>query len=96
MEIICINNTFSQEILEIYKEFNVTIPELNEIYSIRRIRNERGTIGFLLNELVNPDVPIISPISGNVTWIEPSWKHSRFTTLTGQKIEIEETNYEVV
>ena len=96
MEIICINNKFPKETLEIYKEFNVKIPELNKIYSIRKIRNERGTIGFLLNELINPDVPIISPINGKVSWIEPSWKHSRFTTLTGQKIEIEELKEELV
>ena len=87
-DIICVNDTYLPEVLAFYNKHGVTIPKKDKIYTIRQVRNERGTIGFLLNEIINPEVPIKSMIGG-ARMIEPSFKHSRFTTLLGDKIELE-------
>lgn len=94
-DIICINDTFPIDYIEFYKKHGVVTPKKNKIYTIRQIREERGTTSFLLNELVNPQVPVSSPLSG-IKWVEPAWKYSRFSTLTGDKIELENFKEELV
>lgn len=72
MEVICIDGTFKKEELEFYAIYGVITPKKDVIYSIRKIRNDRGTKGLLLNEIINPEVPI-KTMMGGVIYIEPSW-----------------------
>lgn len=95
MEVICINDKFDNGQLEFYKQFGVVTPKKDVIYSIRQIRNDRGTVGFLLNELLNPEVPI-KTMMGGVIMLEPSFKYTRFSTLTGDKIELENFKEELI
>lgn len=89
MDVICINSKFSQDQLDFYATFGIVTPKENNVYSIRKIRYDRGKHGLLLNEINNPEVPIKSLIKG-VIFIEPSWDSNRFTTLLGEKISLEE------
>lgn len=95
MEVICINDQFDNGQLEFYKKFGVVVPKKDNMYSIRQIRNDRGTVGFLLNELLNPEVPIKS-MMGGIIMLEPSFKYTRFSTLTGDLIELENFKEELV
>lgn len=95
MEVICINGTFKKEELEFYATHGVVIPKKDVIYSIRKIRNDRGTKGLLLNEIINPEVPI-KTMMGGLLYIEPSWHVRRFSTLLGDKIEVEEQIEETI
>jgi hypothetical protein len=91
MEILCINDQFTQEQIEFYQKFNVTIPKEGKLYSIRKIifHPSRGT-GLLLNEIINPLVPIKSSIGMGAGMIEPDWNSNRFSTLQGEIITREE------
>lgn len=86
-EIICVDGNFTPEALKFYNEFGVITPEQDKIYNIRAvIINSNGKTGLLLEELVNPKVPFISPILGQVM-NEPNWDINRFRTLSGEIIK---------
>lgn len=90
MDIICIDNTFKPEILQFYKDHNVTIPEKGVMYSVRElIQHSMADIGFKLNEIYNPEVPINHPILG-IILVEPTWHIRRFTNLHGNTITKEQ------
>lgn len=85
MEIICINDNFPNDYLEFYKKFGVEIPKKNNIYTIRdKITHITGDIGLLLNEIINPLVPINT--SFGVMNREVTWNINRFTTLMGLEL----------
>ena len=86
-EIICVDGNFTPEALKFYNEFGVVPPEQDKIYNIRAvILNSNGKKGLLLEELVNPHVPFISPALGQVM-NEPNWDINRFRTLNGEIVK---------
>lgn len=86
MDIICIDDKFEPNVLEFYKIHKVSIPVENSFYNIRgTIRHTTGEIGVLLDEIKNPKVPVVHPILG-ITYMEPSWRSSRFAHLDGSPI----------
>lgn len=90
MEIICVDGKFQAEILQFYIEHGVITPQAKSPYNIREVvKHTNGEIGFRLEEIVNPEVPIKHPILG-ITNMEPSWAQRRFTTLDGRPLNREE------
>jgi len=90
MDILCINDKFSTDVLEFYKVHKVVTPKKDSFYVIRNtIRHTTGEIGILLEEIINPKVPVKHPILG-VTQMEPSWNSNRFVHLDGTPILEEE------
>lgn len=89
-EVICVDGSFPSDYLSFYREHGVTTPVEGKMYSFREIiKNTRGTIGVLLNEIVNPKVPDPHPILGN-TMREPDWKIERFSNLDGSELTREQ------
>lgn len=92
MDIICVDGKFPPEFMAIYKEYGVTIPEQDSLYTIREvIKHTNGKTGLLLNEIKNPQVPINHPVLGK-TMREPTFKLERFRTLLGDLLTKELLN----
>ncbi len=90
MEVICINDQFPAAALAVYAEFGVRIPKRDQLYTIRLVKKHtNGQTGVLLNEIVNPDLPVKHPVLGEV-WFEPTFNINRFATLLGQPVREEE------
>jgi hypothetical protein len=88
MDIICIDDKFAPEILEFYRIHGVVTPKKDSIYTIRdKIRHFTGDVGLLLDQIVNPPVPVQTPFG--VMNREVTWNIKRFTTLNGSKISEE-------
>lgn len=86
MDVICIDGQFSEEAKKFYLEHGVVWPTQDKMYTIREVVNTTiGETGLLLVELVNPKVPIVHPILGQVSY-EPNWNIKRFSTLMGDAI----------
>lgn len=92
MDIICIDGSFSKECLKIYSEYGVVVPQQDKLYSIRDvIINSNGKTGLLLEELVNPKIPIDHPLfPGEKTMFEPNFDIKRFRTLGGDLVDASE------
>jgi hypothetical protein len=88
-DVICINDTFSDEWLSWALENNVKHPIKDKVYKLRGVkRHTNGETGIYLDEIRNPQVPQM----GGVFNLEPSFNKNRFTTLLGLPFEkIEET-----
>lgn len=90
MEIICTNGKFSADILEFYKIHGVSVPVEDSLYNIRKVvRNSNGQIGLLLEEIINPEIPIKHAILG-IGKMEPNFNVNRFSHLNGLIITNEE------
>ena len=86
MEAICINGSFPGEYLAFYAQNGVKTPNQDSIYNFRSVsRNSQGRYEVLLEEIINPEVPIKHPILG-VSYKEPAWDLNRFRTLSGDTI----------
>lgn len=86
MDVICVDGKFSEDAKVFYTKHGVVWPEQEKMYTIRDvIKNTNGDTGLLLEELVNPKVPILHPILGSVQY-EPNWNVERFRTLQGETI----------
>ena len=86
MELICINSKFSNDVLQFYAEHGIKIPTENKIYTIREKRfHSNGKFGILLEEIVNPFVPIESSLLPDAK-IEPTFDAKRFTDLLGNDL----------
>lgn len=86
MDIICIDDIFPTSQLEHYRKHGVVTPISGKIYSIRElIINMIGGKGFRLNEILNPDIPLVHPVLGKVM-VEPNWAARRFTNLLGEPL----------
>lgn len=90
MEIICINDIFSQEVRAIYEQYGVVTPREGVYYSVRNIVISRKGIGFLLNELINPKIPIGEGENGFM--VEPNFNTNRFANLDGSEITQQQLN----
>lgn len=83
MEVICVNGKFLADYLDFYAKHGVSTPIQDNIYTIRSIsRNSEGNYEVLLEELINPQVPIKHKILG-IALKEPAWALSRFRFLDG-------------
>ena len=83
MDIICVDGQFPQDQLDFYSKYGVVVPEQEKLYTVRDvIINSSGENGFLLEEIVNPSIPIKHPVLG-IAEMEPNWKINRFRTLSG-------------
>lgn len=90
MDIICINGSFDNDTLAIYKKYGVTTPEQEKLYNIRGVyRHTTGKVGILLEEIMNPTVPFQHPVLGK-KWMEPTWNIERFRHLDSTPILDEE------
>lgn len=89
MQIICINGTFPQDYLQFYSQFGVKTPNQDSIYNFRSVsKNSQGKYEVLLEEIINPEVPIKHPILG-ISKKEPAWDINRFATLNQEVISEE-------
>lgn len=89
-QIICIDDQFAPDFLAFYAQYGVVHPKEGKIYTPREVvKHSTGNIGLLLEELRNPEVPIIHPVLGSVMR-EPTWKISRFAHLNGTPLTKEE------
>lgn len=87
MDIICINDVFPLEWELYFKNHNIIKPVRNKVYSIREVIPYLvGEKGLLLNEIVNPSTPRISPTNRLPGSAEQSWALSRFTDLNGNRL----------
>ena len=98
---ICVNAEFTSDQLIFWKEHGVITPELGKMYSIRDviIHIDNAGTGILLEEIVNPNVPVST--SFGVLQREVSWNLNRFRDLMGlpikrEEIEIKQTNYTTI
>lgn len=97
-EVICINAEFTSEQLEIWKKYGVVAPEKDKFYTIRDVIVHSGGegTGVLLEEIVNPPVPVNNGIIEFMR--ETTFSITRFRDLQGlplqkEEIEIKQTNY---
>lgn len=94
MDIICINNKFTQDVLQFYAKYGVQIPEQDKIYTLRsKHRHSNGGIGVTLEEIVNPFVPIESSLLPDAK-IEPTFNANRFSDLLGNPLDKVEESYD--
>lgn len=91
MELICVNSAFTGDQLAFYQQFGVTTPKEGEFYTPRSIsKNSEGNWEILLNEVVNPVVPIKHLILG-ITYKEPAWNLlKRFRNIDNTEITVEQ------
>lgn len=89
-EIICINDTYSEDWLKWAAKNKIQYPIKDKIYTILRvITHSNGQVGVLLNEIVNPLVdPEMVLLSGQK--IEVTFHMNRFRTLVGLPLMKEE------
>lgn len=86
MEVICINDIFSSEVLTYFNQFGVKLPVQDKIYNIDEyIAHTTGKIGVRLAEIENPLIPTYHPILGTIH-MEPTFDINRFTNLLGGTI----------
>lgn len=91
MEVLCINDKFAPEWELYFQKNGITKPIKDKIYTIRDIvHNMVGEKGLLLIEIINKPTPRISPSTGMSGTSEQNWAISRFTTLMGKPLTMEE------
>jgi hypothetical protein len=97
-EVICINAEFTSEQLEIWSRFGVVHPEKDKLYTIRDVIVHSGGegTGVLLEEIVNPPVPVnngIIEIMRETTFLISRFRNLQGFPLKKEEIEVKETNY---
>lgn len=86
-DVICINDTFSIELLDDWEKLGVVWPKKDKFYTIRElVINNDGRLGFLLNEIINPPILINCRFLGSIT-VEPNWDINRFRNLDLSEID---------
>lgn len=85
MDIICINNKFTKLQLELFQRFDIVIPELDCLYNVRELIRTFNGASLLLEQIVNPIIPMTSTMNH-----EPTWAISRFRDLQGNPLVISE------
>lgn len=84
--VLCCDDKFPPEFIELYKKYGVVTPKEGKLYTFRKIIKTLNGTGVLLNELLNPDVPIIHPMGKTTGTAEPSWSIKRFVNLDQSEI----------
>lgn len=98
MEVLCINDSYSQDILNFWSEHGVSYPKKDGYYTVREsITHTNGKTGYRLNEILNPEIPIKHPILG-VIMFEPTFNKDRFRIAEDnlESVNIEELFLELV
>jgi 3,4-dihydroxy-2-butanone 4-phosphate synthase len=91
MDTICINENYTQEWLDYFKENRISYPKQDKLYTIRKIvQNTKGEKGLLLNEIINPEVNKKSPLTGFTGKTEQNFAISRFANLDGTPVLYEQ------
>lgn len=89
MEVLCVNSSFPADYLQFYAQYGVKTPNKDSIYHFRSVsKNSQGKYEVLLEEIINPEVPIKHHIL-NISYKEPAWDLNRFRTLSGDEITSE-------
>lgn len=89
-QVLCIDAKYEGDVLIFWRQYGVQYPQQDRIYTIRDIvKHSTGDVGLLLEEIVNPKVPIKHPILG-VSQMEPTFHMRRFTHLDGIELTLEE------
>jgi len=95
-DVICINNTFSSDVLAIYAQYGVKIPEKDTVYTIRTKQvHSNGQCGITLNELNNPKVPGDNLLTSSFM-VDVTFHVRRFTDLLGNPLKVKEEEIELV
>lgn len=89
MEVICINDTFTEDWEAYFRYHGIQKPVKDKIYTIRQfvtyLNSEKSV---LLNEIRNNPTPRKSTLIDGLTGeAEQTWKISRFTDLLGNPVE---------
>ena len=96
MDVVCINSNYTQEWLDYFKENKIIYPKQDKLYTIRKIvQNTKGEKGLLLNEIINPEVTKISPLTGFKGNTEQNFAISRFANLDGTPVLYEQIKEKV-
>jgi len=86
MDLICINDTYSSDTLEVWAKNGVWYPWKDRMYSLRNSqRHTNGKIGIRVNEIINPAIPVKHNILTQII-VEPTFNISRFALLTGETL----------
>lgn len=94
MDIICINDSFSAEARQVYEKYGVVTPYIDNVYSVREVVITRVGTGLLLNELVNPMIPIGEGEDGFKA--EPNWNINRFRNIDNSEITYDQLSLNLV
>ena len=84
MDVICVNDLFTLEARRVYEQYGVVTPREEVRYTIRDVVISRAGTGLLLEELVNPKLPIGEGESGFM--VEPNFGIFRFRNLDNSEI----------
>ena len=89
-EKLCIDGVFTPKQLEIWERFGVSYPQEGKLYTFRKIiKHTNGKTGVVLNEIINPDVPL--DLEGKPGFsCEPNFSIKRFVNLDQTEISEEE------
>lgn len=76
---ICTNAMFTVDQWELFNRYQIKTPIEGEKYTVRKKLNTRRGKAYLLNEIVNPNIPNGTPEpEGGDMYFEPSWGTWRF------------------
>ena len=89
MDLLCINDTYSLEVIMFYAEHGIKYPEKGKYYTFRdKTIHSNGKTGIRVEEIKNPSVPVnILGIEGK---IEPTFDENRFREVTETELFLEE------
>lgn len=89
-EVICVNGTFNPDTLAFYAQWGVRVPQQDGLYTIDELifHTAVGKKGVRLAELKNPQVPVKTPLLGQIR-VEPTFCLTRFRELSGEPISEE-------
>lgn len=87
MELIYVNDQFSNLQMAFFQKHNVILPELNSLYLPRDIFKINGKTAIHLQEIVNDKIRGEDGFS-----FEPSWNLNRFRKLNGDSVTFSEIN----
>lgn len=83
-DVVCVNDLFTLDARKVYEQYGIVTPREGVYYTIRDIVISRLGTGLLLEELVNPKLPIGEGESGFM--VEPNFGIFRFRNLDNSEI----------
>lgn len=91
MELICINDTYSSEVLNYFKKYNIKYPKKDEMVEFLRLvkSSVNNKVGIVVKPYENQMVKIMHPF-GVEGLIEQSFDINRFAKLNGDLMSEEE------
>jgi len=90
----CTNDSFTIDQRILFARFNIKVPVVGNMYSIRKKLITQNGPAYLLNEIINPKIPNEnSGPEGEDYCFEVSWATFRFSILDLPEVEQEELDY---